>query len=194
MIKGRNYEILVVGVSAGGYKALNQLLPGLAEDLGMTVVIVQHCTDDSELYFVEHFDKVLSMKVSLAESFLTLEKNQIYFAPGGYHLLIEMNHTFSLSRDPPVQYSRPSIDVLFESASDVYDDMVIGVLLTGANSDGACGLHKIYLRGGYTIVQNPETAYSKIMPDSAIKLFKPNNILDLQDIASNVNSLVTKGA
>jgi two-component system chemotaxis response regulator CheB len=111
-----------------------------------------------------------------------IEKRTVYIAPPNYHLMIERNKTFSLSIDELVNYARPSIDVLFESAANAYKNKLIGVILTGSNSDGTAGLKKIKEYGGLTIVQDPKTAESAYMPASAIAAIKPDYILSLEDI------------
>nr|MCH9744409.1 chemotaxis protein CheB [Gammaproteobacteria bacterium] len=116
----------------------------------------------------------------------------IYFAPGGYHLLVESDRTLTLSRDDPVEFSRPSIDVLFESAADAYESTLIGVLLTGANHDGAEGIASIYDQGGVTIAEDPDTAVMATMPQSAIDTGKVHQILPLDRMANYISSIVNQ--
>ncbi len=111
-------------------------------------------------------------------------QGSVYFAPPNYHLLVEDDHTFSLTVDPAVNYARPSIDVLFETAASAYGSRLIGVILTGANSDGSLGLKKIKEMGGLTIVQAPESAEVDAMPKAAISAVRPDHVLDLEGVGS----------
>ncbi|MBL4827055.1 MAG: chemotaxis protein CheB [Spongiibacteraceae bacterium] len=122
---------------------------------------------------------------------LSIKNGTIYFALPGYHLLVEEDRVFSLSVDPKVNYSRPSVDTLFESAADVYESELVGVILTGANSDGALSLKKIKMKGGHTIVQDPTTANAPEMPHAAIDLVKVDQVLPLTDIGQCLAQLNT---
>lgn len=174
-------KVIVIGASAGGVEALQFLLQGLPESLHLPIVIVMHLPEHSDI----HFGKVISApgyQVREAKDKMPIEEKTISFAPPGYHLLIEKNRTFSLTQDEPVHFSRPSIDVLFESAALVYRKNAIGILLTGANDDGAAGLKRIHDLGGQTIVQDPRSAHVRIMPEAALSLFKPDWVLSLAQI------------
>jgi len=162
--------------------ALSELLPVFPADYPLPIVIAQHLHPQQNDYFIEHFASKCAMTVKEACEKEPVRAGCIYFAPPNYHLLIEDNETFALSIDERVNYSRPSIDVLFESAVDVYAPNLIGVILTGANNDGARGLRLIRERGGLTIVQDPSTAESAYMPQAALALTQADYVLGLQDI------------
>lgn len=191
------YKAIVMGTSLGGMNALKTILPALPGDIGIPVIIVQHLNDMSEGYWIEMLDNMSFLHVKEADEKEKIKPGYVYIAPPNYHLMIESNQTFSLSIDEKVNHARPSIDVLFESAAYVYYDQLIGVLLTGANHDGATGLKRIKENGGMTIVQDPNTATSKIMPDAAIKKTRVDYILPLNKISDlltqvaheNINSI-----
>ena len=184
-------KIIVIGVSAGGAEALRQVLPALPADFPVPVVIVQHLHPEQGGYMFEYFDKLCKLAVQEAIDKADIKPGNIYFAPPDYHLLIEDDKTFSLSVDEKVCYARPSIDVLFESAADVYGSELMAVILTGANSDGANGIKYIKERGGFTIAQSPAEAYSSTMPQSAIDTGKIDMVLTLNEI-SNTLTKATK--
>lgn len=177
-------EAVVLGVSAGGLTALSTLLPALTPDYKNALVIVQHLQDSRPSALVSILRPKCRIPLKEADMGEHLLGGTIYLAPPGYHLLIEASRTFSLSEDRPVNFARPSIDVLFESAADVFEDRVAGVILTGANSDGATGLAAIKKAGGITIVQDPDTAESPVMPRAAIRATKVDHLLGLTEIAS----------
>ena len=155
----------------------------------MSVIVLQHRgeviqdTINQADFLVHHFQQCCSMTVKEAIAGAKVYENTIYIAPAKYHLLIERNEHFSLSLEPPVNFSIPSIDVLFESASACYKNKLIGLILTGANSDGSMGLRAIHLNAGLTLVQNPMTADVDFMPKAAIKSHTVDYILSLPDIA-----------
>jgi len=177
-----NYDAIVIGASAGGFAALSEVLPRLAEGLPQAVVVVQHLYPGSGGYLIEFLSRRCVLPVKEAEEKEPLLPGTIYLAPSGYHLLIERDRTFSLSVDDKVHYARPSIDVLFESAAEAYGAKLIGVILTGANDDGAAGLAAIKGQGGLAIVQDPTTAEVPYMPQSAIKATVVDHVLDLAAI------------
>lgn len=179
----QRYEAVVVGASAGGMQALKTLLCGLPADLPMAVAIVQHVEAGSSGYLSEFLDDSCAFAVREAEEKEPFRTGTAYVAPANYHLLIEPDRTLSLSADDKVNYSRPAIDPLFESAADVFGQSLIGVVMTGASSDGALGLKRIKDRGGRTVVQNPRTAESPFMPQAAVRAADPDHTLDLEDIA-----------
>lgn len=173
---------VVIGSSAGGIDALLQLLGGLAADFSLSLTAVQHLPDRVDSRLVEVFDARLAIAVKEAQDKECIAPGTLYFAPPGYHLSIEADCSFSLSREEPVNHARPSIDLLFESAADVFGDALMGVLLTGANADGAQGLKRIAEAGGRTVVQSPAQAQVAIMPEAALRLFTPDHILPLEGI------------
>ncbi|HEY6229988.1 MAG TPA: chemotaxis protein CheB [Pyrinomonadaceae bacterium] len=175
-------EIIVIGTSTGGLKALQTLLCGLPSSFPVPIAIVQHrgkVTDDGLSEFLSEFS---CLPISEPEDKQPLLPGYVYLAPRDYHLLIE-DRSFALSTDPPEAFARPSIDVLFESAADDFQERTIGVILTGANRDGARGLAAIKSRGGLTIVENPETASCGELPAAAIQRTAPDWIVSLHDIA-----------
>jgi len=186
------YEAVVIGVSAGGVDALQVVLPPLPSDFPVPVMVVHHISPDSrENYLIEFFNGLCDLTVKEANEKESVEAGNIYFAPADYHLMIESDRTFSMSVDEKVSYSRPSIDVLFESASNVYSSGLVGIILTGANADGAEGLKAIKENSGLTIVQDPETAESKFMPLSAIQACQVDHILPLNEIGNFLVNIIT---
>ncbi len=177
-----NYRIVVMGASAGGVEVFENLLGHISEDFALTIVIVQHIAPDSEGSLVQLLNSLCSLTVKEAEHNEKIKSATVYIAPANYHLYIEADETFSLSIDDKVNYSRPSIDLLFESAARIYGDRLIGVIFTGANRDGADGLKKIQGNGGCTIVQDPNTAKTPVMPSAALEAVKADYILDIKGI------------
>lgn len=183
------YEAIAIGVSAGGLSALEKILPKLDKYIPMPVFIVQHISPDSDNYLPKHFDARSFVTVKEGEDKEKATPGTVYFAPPNYHLMVEYERTISLSTEGRVNYSRPSIDVLFDTAADAYGNKLIGVILTGANSDGALGLKKIKKFGGLTIVQSPETAEADAMPKAAIEAVEVDHILPLDEIGDFLNTL-----
>jgi two-component system chemotaxis response regulator CheB len=186
------FEIIVVGTSTGGLKALQTLLSGLPADFPLPIVIVQHRRKDSESGLCDFLGQSSSLLVSEPEDKEPLVSGHVYLAARDYHLLIE-NGSFALSTDLPVGFARPSIDVLFESAADEFQERAIGVILTGANRDGARGLAAIKAQGGLTIVEDPRSAACAEMPEAAILLTTPDWILPLPEIAPRLIKLSESG-
>lgn len=184
MIGNKKYQAIVIGTSAGGLIALSSLLENLPVNYPIPIIIVQHRSKEPRDLLEEILQGKCKMKVKQADEKEKIESGFIYIAPPDYHLLIEKDFTFSLTADEAVLYSRPSIDVLFESAASVYKDKLIGIILTGANSDGAKGLRRIAENNGLTIVQTPDDAQFSVMPLAAIATQKVNFILSLLKIQS----------
>ncbi len=178
------YEIVVVGSSAGGLDALYKLFSGLPANFKLPVAVVQHLAHAESDIFAKLLDEKVDIRVKEADSREQLKPGIIYIAPPDYHLLVEHDNTISLSVDDEVNFSRPSIDVLFESAVYAYGPAVIGIILSGANNDGAEGLKKIKQAGGLAVVQSPDTAYSKEMPLAAIRNTVIDYILEIEEISS----------
>lgn len=192
MNQGRRYKAVVMGVSAGGSRALQNLLPNLPENFPVPVIIVQHISSDSDGYFIRHLNSISKVKVREAIEKQKAKPGYVYFAPPNYHLLVEEDGTFSLSISERVNYARPSIDVLFESAACAWCPGLIGVILTGANNDGATGLKKIKQYGGYTIVQDPASAEVDSMPKAAIARCQVDKVMPLDQMAEFLNTLVSE--
>lgn len=164
----RSVDLVVIGGSAGAIEVLHQVLGRLPATFGPATAIVIHVPADGPNLLTEIFT-THGIKVKLAEDKEPIVGGTIYFATPDYHLLIEKGHTFALSLDERVHYSRPAIDVLFESAAEAYGDRVLGVILSGANADGAAGLRAIAAAGGITAVQALETAEMIAMPAAALE-------------------------
>ncbi|CAH0212327.1 Chemotaxis response regulator protein-glutamate methylesterase [Pseudomonas sp. Bi70] len=178
----RKPEVVVVGASAGGVEALLGLFGGLPAGYGLPLVAVLHLPDNRESLLPDLFARRLALRVKEAQDKEVLQPGTLYFAAPGYHLCIEADRSFSYSREEPVHFSRPSIDYLFESAADAYGAKAMGILLTGANQDGAAGLYTIKQRGGVTVVQDPQEAQVATMPEAALALHQPDYLLSLRGI------------
>jgi len=176
------YQIILIGGSAGAMTALTKLLPVFPAGYPVPIVVVQHLHPWQDDYHLEHFGDQCALAVKEARDKESIEAGNIYFAPPNYHLLINDDRTFSLSIDDKVNYARPSIDVLFESAVDVYAPWLVGVILTGANNDGAQGLRLLKEKGGIAIVQDPQTAESGYMPKAALEATRVDYVLSLPEI------------
>jgi two-component system chemotaxis response regulator CheB len=186
------FDLVVIGASWGGLRALGVVLPALPGDFPLPVVVAQHRDADSEDQLLSRLlTRDTGLRVVDADDKAPLEPGTVLLAPPGYHLLMA-DECVELSCDAPVQFSRPSIDVLFESAAEAFGERVIGVLLTGANADGAAGLAEIQRRGGMTIVQDPETAERPEMPRAAVERFQPDHVVALEDIAGLLCRVVGK--
>lgn len=185
-----SYDAVVVGGSAGSLRVLQQLLAGLPADFPLPVVVVLHTSSldmqDSLSLIARHS----SMPVVEAREREAITPAQVYVAPGRYHLLIERDWYFSLSADPRVRYSRPSIDVLFESAADVFHDRLIGIILTGANDDGATGAARIKSAGGTILVQDPGDAEAAEMPLAAIAVAQPDWVGPVDAMAQHLLAVI----
>ena len=172
----------MIGTSWGGLDALSRLLGGLSDDVHQPIVVAQHRSAASEdgglAWLLAHHTRRL---VSDPDDKTPLETDHVYVAPPDYHVLVENGH-LALSTDAPVRFARPSIDVLFESVADAYGHRAVGIVLTGANSDGAYGLSLIKERGGVAIVQDPETSEKRTMPDAAIRATHADAVLPLEEI------------
>jgi two-component system chemotaxis response regulator CheB len=184
--RNRGPELIVIGCSLGGMHALQAILSRLAKGFCVPIVVAQHRHKKSNESLPAYFRRETDLKVVDAEDKQWIESGHVYLAPADYHLLIERNGTrgeLSLSVDERVHYSRPSIDVLFESAADAYRDRLVGIVLTGSNDDGAQGAARIKARGGIVIAQDPATAEAPAMPRAAIAAAHVDQILRLEEIA-----------
>ena len=181
-LAGRSIEAIVIGASAGGVDALVDLLPALPPHFGPATVCILHVPGDRESRLAELFAARLSLPVREAVDKAPVAGGTVYFAGAGYHLSIEHDRVFSISCEPPVHYARPAIDLLMASAADAYGAGLAGILLTGANIDGAEGMHRIRQRGGLTIVQDPKEAQASAMPEGAIRKCAPHLVLPLAAI------------
>ena len=183
------YDLIVVGGSNGGMDAFMTILSGLSHDFQVPVVFVLHQQRGVQTLLPDILARHTHLAVVEPVDKEEIAKGHIYVAPPDYHLLIEPGGTFGYSYSEPINFSRPSIDMLFETAAEAYDNRVVGVLLTGANQDGAKGLAAIKNRGGLAVVQNPETARSTEMPQAGIDFGCNEHIINLDKIASYLNSI-----
>jgi len=186
-------EAVVIGASAGALEALSAILPLLPADYRLPVLVVVHVPPDKKSILAELFQAKCQVRVREAEDKEPICPGTVYFAPPDYHLLVETNKSLSLSTDEPVLYSRPSLDVLFESAADAYGASLIAIVLTGANEDGAQGLKAVGDAGGRTIVQRPHGAYASAMPEAAIERSPDAAVLSLEEIASFLQTIGKTG-
>jgi two-component system chemotaxis response regulator CheB len=176
------YEAIVIGTSAGGLFALSTVIEALPADFCLPIIIVQHRSKDERTLLEEVLQAKSKIKIKQADEKEKIENSIIYFAPADYHLLIEKDRTLSLSCDDRVNYSRPSIDVLFETAAPVYLEKLLAIILTGSNSDGAEGIKMVKAAGGTTIAENPATAQYPVMPKAAIDTGCIQYILSIEKI------------
>jgi two-component system chemotaxis response regulator CheB len=184
--------LVAIGASWGGLHAIETVLSALPEDFGAPIVIAQHRQIDSDGMLVRLLDARCSLTVCDAEDKQGLEPGTVLVAPPDYHLLVEAD-TVALSVDAPLNFSRPSIDILFSSAADAYGARMAGVILTGANADGALGLAQIAGRGGTAIVQDPQTAERREMPEAALWAVPEARVLQLDEIGPALAQLVGAG-
>ena len=176
-------EAVVIGASAGALEALSAILPNLPLGYGLPVIVVVHVPPDKRSILADLFRAKCQIPVREAEDKEPIASGTVYFAPPDYHLLVEVEKTLSLSSDEPVLFSRPSIDVLFESAADIYGAGLIAILLTGANEDGARGMRAVADAGGSVLVQNPAAAFASTMPKAAIEACPSARVMSLDAIS-----------
>lgn len=186
------YDAIVIGASAGGLYALISILKSLPSNYPIPVIVVQHRAKDERSLLEEVMQHKCNIGIKQADEKEVIQHGYVYFAPPNYHLLVESNGTFSLSYDAPVNFSRPSIDVLFETAAEVYKKRLLGIILTGANKDGAQGMRKIRALGGTTIAQQPRTAEYPEMPQAAISTGAIQHILTPEAIGSFLLDCIKK--
>jgi len=185
-----DYDLIAIGASWGGLNAVSTLLRALEADAGAAVAVAQHRAPESPEGLAGLLQEQTQLVVREAEDKDPIEPGHVYLAPPDYHLLVERGGTLALSTDDRVQYARPSIDVLFESAAEAYRERCIGVVLTGLNEDGAEGLARIKELGGVAIVQDPRTAERGEMPAAAIAATNADVILPLEEIGPFLHGLL----
>lgn len=185
----KRFKAVVIGTSAGGLKALRLLIGALDRSFQLPILIVQHLSPQSDSYLPQYLGQFTHLICKEADPHETIMPGHAYTAPPNYHMYVENNGTILLSVDEKVNFARPSIDVLFESAAWVYQDQLIGILLTGANNDGASGMCRIKSAGGLTIAQSPAQAEVPVMPESAINLGCASMVLKIEEIAEYLNKL-----
>jgi two-component system chemotaxis response regulator CheB len=186
------FDAIVIGASAGGLYAMTRILQPLTTGFPLPIIVVQHRSKDERSLLEEVLQQKCEIRIRQADEKELIENGTVYFAPPDYHLLIENDRSFSLSFDAPVNFSRPSIDVLFESAADVFKSRLLGIILTGANNDGAAGIRKISMQGGITIAQSPETADYADMPKAAINTGYVRYIMSPDEISQYLLTLIKK--
>ena len=186
----KEISIVVVGASWGGLAALSKLLKDLPREFPLPMAVVQHRSRHADELLAGLLQDVTPLRVCEVEDKEPFGSGTVYIAPANYHLLVDKGH-FTLTTDPMVRFSRPSIDVTFMSAGDAYPNATVGVVLTGANDDGSRGLKHIVDRGGMGIVQDPETAESKTMPAAAARAVPQAEVLPLDAIAPRLVSIAT---
>lgn len=189
MRSGSLHKAVVIGVSAGGLEVMKRLLPLIPAGFPLPVIVVQHLHPLQDRFFLEILGRSCALEVREAEEKERAVPGVVYFAPPNYHLLMELDATFSLSVDEKVNYSRPSLDVLFETAAEAFGRGLIGIVLTGAGKDGAVGLRRIKEKGGITIVQDPATAEFPLMPSAAMAESEVDHVMNIEEIARFLSEL-----
>jgi two-component system chemotaxis response regulator CheB len=182
-------EAIVLGASAGAVEALSGLLPALPRDYALPLLVVVHAPADPPSIMVELFQAKCRIIVKEAEDKEIIRAGTVYFAVPNYHLLVEPDRRLSLSSDAPVLFSRPSIDVLFESAADAYGPGLAGLVLTGASADGAQGLHAVHAAGGVALVQSPESAPAPTLPQAALTACPDATMMNLEQMTEFLQGL-----
>ncbi len=183
------YKAVVIGGSAGSFQGITKILSGISEGFPLPVILCLHRLKHVRNGFMEALS--IKSKKPVAEPYdkETIKWGKVYLAPSNYHLSIELGHTFCLSTEEMVNNSRPSIDITFESAAYVYREKLLGILLSGANRDGAYGMKEIKERGGLTVVQNPEECMIDTMPRAALKTTEIDYTLSVDQIIDLLNQL-----
>jgi two-component system, chemotaxis family, protein-glutamate methylesterase/glutaminase len=187
------YDAIVVGGSSGAIDALVRMLPALPTTLHAAMLVVMHLPRDRRSLLADIFRQRCALPLQEAQDKDAIAPGTVYFAPPDYHLLVDAGPCLALSVDAPVHYSRPSIDVLFESAADEYGERLVGILLSGANEDGARGLQAIGAAGGLVVVQDPTTAPMPAMPQAALARAAAHHVLTPPGIADLLADLHHKG-
>jgi two-component system chemotaxis response regulator CheB len=189
LLPQRNFEAVVIGASAGGVEALTVLLPALRGATRASIFVVLHLPRTRPSLLVDVFGARCALPVREAEDKEPVEPGTVYFAPPDYHLLLDRGPRLILSADDPVQFSRPSIDVLFESAAELYRERLLAIILSGASDDGTSGVVAVKRGGGVTVAQSPETAKASIMPGAAVNSGAIDHVFSLERIASLLQGL-----
>jgi two-component system chemotaxis response regulator CheB len=185
----RVYDLVVIGGSAGAIEVLNVLLGALPPHFAPALMIVTHLPPDSPSYLVQAFARRCALPVMEPDAGERILPGRVHIAPPGYHMLVEVDRTVALSTDPAVRFSRPSIDVLFESAAIVYGERLLAILLSGANDDGVQGLARVRALGGTSWVQTPDSAGSPEMPRAAIERGAADSIYNPETMARRLAAL-----
>jgi two-component system, chemotaxis family, protein-glutamate methylesterase/glutaminase len=186
-LSGRSFGIIAMGASAGGVTAIRKILAQLDLNFRTPIAIVQHMTSTARININLVYHPGESRKLAEVEDKMKIEPSFIYMSTPNYHMTVEKEGYFSLSQDEPVRFARPSIDVFFDSVAQAYGPLALGILLTGASSDGAEGLANISRSGGGTIVQDPKDAEYDTMPTAALEIFQPDMVLSVSEIPFHLN-------
>lgn len=179
----QSYRVIIIGASAGGGEALGKIFSKLSADYAVPILIVQHLHPDGGDGFAQSLARKMRLSVISPCDKQKIKRGNIYVAPANYHMLLERSGHIALSTDQKVKWSRPSIDVLFESAAHAWDERVIAILLTGSNDDGAEGMRTVRACGGLTVAQKPSTAEHPVMPQAAIDAGAAEKVLTLDEIS-----------
>lgn len=186
----RQYKMIVIGGSAGSLQVILRLMPELRVPVPVTMVIVLHRKPSSDETLIDLLTSRTANPVREVEEKDPILPGYIYIVPADYHLLIESDQTFSLDVSEKVNYSRPSIDITFESAAEVYGPALLGILLSGANADGQEGMKAIKAAGGVCVVQDPDTAEVSYMPLQALSHVEIDKVMHAEELAAFINSLI----
>lgn len=186
------FDAIVIGVSAGGFRVLNTIIGRINHQFSIPIVIVQHISATAENYIVKHLSDKTNLIVKEIEEKESLRPGTVYFAPPNYHVMVERNKTLSLTVGKRVSYARPSIDVLFDSAAEAYLERLLGIILTGANSDGSEGCRRIKQWGGTVWVQDPDEAEFDEMPQSVINNRVYDKIFTIDELIEHINGLIVE--
>lgn len=184
-----DHQAIVIGGSAGSLNVLLEVLPALRKNISLAIIIVLHRKPGADSLLTNILSLKTRIPVREIEEKEKIQPGVIYLAPSDYHLLIEKDYTFSLDHSEKVHYSRPSIDVAFESAADVFQEKLVGLLLSGANADGVQGLKNIKKMGGKAVIQHPDSAAVPYMPGLAQNTVNFDTLLKIEEIGSYINSL-----
>lgn len=185
----KDCKVVIIGGSAGSLQALLQILPFIENAVSFAIVIVVHRKNSDEQTLEDLIALKSKIKVKEVEDKVPLKAGFIYIAPSNYHLLFEKDETLSLDTSEKINYSRPSIDVAFESAAEIYGSHLIGILLSGSNSDGTVGMQAVKQAGGITVVQNPISAEMSFMPNNAILHVAPDFVLKTEEILEFIKEI-----
>lgn len=185
----RDLKVVVIGGSAGSLSVLFEIFPALSPDLNTTIILVLHRKNSADSALSDLLATKTVIPTKEVEDKDPIVPGNIYLAPADYHLLIEKDYTFSLDYSEKINFSRPSLDVTFESAADVFGPSLIAILLSGANEDGTAGLITVKQSGGFIVAQKPETAQMPFMPQHAIANTDIDMVLDVKEITDFINLL-----
>lgn len=186
---GGSYKAIIIGGSAGSFSVVSKIMSKLDDDFRIPIILCLHRLKHVRSGLVEGINLKSKITVKEPNDKDKINSGEAYLAPSNYHLFIEYDSTFSLSTEAAFNHSRPAIDYTFSSAAQVFRNKCIGILLTGANKDGAFGIREIHNKGGFTIIQDPSTCDIKTMPQAALNLFQPDKVLTPEQIVEYLNQL-----